>query len=1284
MLCTVALAAAAQAGEPGAAAEIAFAAAGGRAPSPGCARAFELLLEGKEEEAFKAFEAAVEKTPQDAYAHFGLGLHLRMRGREQLALEHFLKALGAGHQDPWAELFLDAAVSCLPECLDSKPFLEAARKIEQDEKAAPYLRGRVRHARASELLASGAFAEAKDAFAPLQYLAQWVLVGPFDNRDRAGFETEYEPETEVQMEKPMPGRNRPVTWFRPVATPLDGVVDLTQVFEPNIHVLGYAVTHVKVEKAQWAVLRVGCAGAVKVWLNDREVLQIPEYNEYAPEKSAAPVYLQPGWNQVLVKSAVVEETGWSFSVRISMPEGGPIPGLVVDPAGEALQAYKVENVGRGMPLLEPQDPDLGLAVRLRATLKNRPQDAFVRACYGLQMDVRKLGNKEDEIAVNEFVKAIALRPRCPLFRLWLAQAAADPNQARQAAEACQAEHPGLPQPYALLAELALQGGLEISAEELARAAIGKFGVERTGTCARSLGQALGIRGARAEACRRLKGYVERHPHDADGWLELYALERSQSARHAVLKQALGYCGGDEALRAAWSSQLLAQEQEREAAEVLEAGLAVEPFAMSRRLLAAKGWRQAGDMKRAREVLALGRATAPEHPGLLAALGTEAFREGKLPEAEALWREALRVKPNSPELKDLLEEITRGRGLDRGFFAPYDVALQDLPLPKAADYPRDHAVTLLKQEVVRVNPNGTSNRMVHLVSMLLRPEGLAGMQQHQIYYEPQRQVVDILRAAVIAPDGRERSRASISDRTTSAAMGVQTRMYDEYHLKNITFQDLVPGSIVDLQYTVRDTGDNMYGDYFSDVCYLGDDQPVQRSQYILDTPKAREFQKHCFRLRVDPERLESKDPNREVFKWEAKDLPGVETDQGMPPLLDSLPFVQATTMKTWQEVSTWYWHLAKEQIQADDEMKKTVAKITADAQTPTEKLRAIHDWVIREIRYLGIEFGRNGYKPHRSTETFRALYGDCKDCATLIIAMLKVVNIDSRLVLIRTVDAGKIDEDVLPAPNLFNHCIAFVPDVEGTDYWIDCTTDYHQLGEVPYLDQGAQVLVVGPDGGKFVQIPKGMARENQIEQRITARVDLNGSGSIFVRSVYQGQFAPAFRQLAETPGQLKRYIETDAATRFPGAVMSRFNSATSRAQGPMWVEGEYKVPALASQSGDRKALSSSIDPLNLSTRYAKDAERKHDLELWYPWARSVELVYHLDAALRVAVLPEEAALKESFGTFTRKVTVEGQVVRVRDEFTLLSQRIPKAQYPRFNAFCRKIDSLLSQKILLDGK
>ena len=49
----------------------------------------------------------------------------------------------------------------------------------------------------------------------------------------------------------------------------------------------------------------------------------------------------------------------------------------------------------------------------------------------------------------------------------------------------------------------------------------------------------------------------------------------------------------------------------------------------------------------------------------------------------------------------------------------------------------------------------------------------------------------------------------------------------------------------------------------------------------------------------------------------------------------------------------------------------------------------------------------------------------------------------------------------------------VPNVDGKDYWIDGTTDFFRLGEVPSSDRGAQVMVAGPEGGKFMKIPQSL-------------------------------------------------------------------------------------------------------------------------------------------------------------------------------------------------------------------
>src|SRR5262249_24439697 len=159
------------------------------------------------------------------------------------------------------------------------------------------------------------------------------------------------------------------------------------------------------------------------------------------------------------------------------------------------------------------------------------------------------------------------------------------------------------------------------------------------------------------------------------------------------------------------------------------------------------------------------------------------------------------------------------------------------------------------------------------------------------------------------------------------------------------------AIVDLQYTVRDTGENIYGNYFADTFYFNDDDPTVRSQYVLDFPKDLSPQTQTLNTNIQSQRVAQSDTRREVYKWEMENSPGIPQERGMPPVVDQLAQLQVTTMKSWQEVGQWYWNLAKDQLIPSDEMRREVKDLTKDCKTDTDKLRAVHDWVIRKIRYL---------------------------------------------------------------------------------------------------------------------------------------------------------------------------------------------------------------------------------------------------------------------------------------------------------------------------------------------
>jgi hypothetical protein len=91
----------------------------------------------------------------------------------------------------------------------------------------------------------------------------------------------------------------------------------------------------------------------------------------------------------------------------------------------------------------------------------------------------------------------------------------------------------------------------------------------------------------------------------------------------------------------------------------------------------------------------------------------------------------------------------------------------------------------------------------------------------------------------------------------------------------------------------------------------------------------------------------------------------------------------------------------------------------------------------------------------------------------------------------------------------------------------------------------------------------------------AKVAGDGSGTIQLYDVRHGQFAPGYRQLAETPGMFERYMKEHAAKRFDGAVLEKLELAPPDEPGPMWMKSTMKVPGLATQSGLRSRLAPSV-------------------------------------------------------------------------------------------------------------
>lgn len=154
----------------------------------------------------------------------------------------------------------------------------------------------------------------------------WMILGPFDNLGRIGFNTEYIPENLPQIDTTVKygGKNGQVRWQKCPDDFIDGYIRIL----PNVDwSVAYSFATIHSPDERKVELRFDSDDQGKVWVNG---IQVHAHSRtYAPDidRDIIPVTLFPGKNSILIK--VCEETrGSGFYLRITDENGKAFDDLV--------------------------------------------------------------------------------------------------------------------------------------------------------------------------------------------------------------------------------------------------------------------------------------------------------------------------------------------------------------------------------------------------------------------------------------------------------------------------------------------------------------------------------------------------------------------------------------------------------------------------------------------------------------------------------------------------------------------------------------------------------------------------------------------------------------------------------------------------------------------------------------------------------------------------------------------------------------------------------------------
>ncbi len=218
-----------------------------------------------------------------------------------------------------------------------------------------------------------------------------------------------------------------------------------------------------------------------------------------------------------------------------------------------------------------------------------------------------------------------------------------------------------------------------------------------------------------------------------------------------------------------------------------------------------------------------------------------------------------------------------------------------------------------------------------------------------------------------------------------------------------------------------------------------------------------------------------------------------------------PVVEISTAKSWQAVAADYG-AAVDAVLASEDLASLADEAVGDAKKREEIVERAFDWVVTNVRYTGLEFGRQALIPVAPSTTLERGFGDCKDQATLMVGILRERGLDAHVALLNVGEYYDVPD--IPGLGLFDHAIVHVGG--GESIWADPTVRHSRPGVLPDADQGRLALVAGPKTRRLSLIPVADAADARWWEDTTYDIPVEDRATVLHRFGAHGHLESELR------------------------------------------------------------------------------------------------------------------------------------------------------------------------------
>ena len=600
------------------------------------------------------------------------------------------------------------------------------------------------------------------------------------------------------------------------------------------------------------------------------------------------------------------------------------------------------------------------------------------------------------------------------------------------------------------------------------------------------------------------------------------------------------------------------------------------------------------------------------------------------------------------------------------------ALRDVPLP-AHDDDADAILLYAERNVTLQSANSlkvTERRAYKILRPGGRDEGYV-----VVYIGPHKKASGMRGWCIPAGGGKD---FQIKDKdAVETAADSSGELFSDVKLRYIQIPAADPGSIIGYEYETEEQPR-----VFQDVWDFQDHTPARQMRYSLELPAGWSYTASWNNY----PQTEPAQEGGNRWQWEISDVKAVKHEEDMPPVRGVagqmvVYFVPPTgagssSFTTWKEMGDWYRELAAQRLTPSPEMKDGAAHQTASASTTLAKIQAIAQFVQQNIRYVAIELGVGGWQPHAAADVFSHRYGDCKDKATLTMALLDEVGVKSHYMIVNS-RRGAVTPKTPPNAYAFNHMIVAIELPNGLDdpslvsalqhpkygrlLLFDPTDELTPFGQIGSYLQGGYGLLVMPTGGELLELPTLPAKMNSIER--TARLKLDGQGTLTgdVNEIRIGDKArrerAQLRDLTKEGDRIKPIENILSASLTTYQITSAFIMNQTKTDQPFGFNYSFQAPNYARNAGGLVLVRPRVLGVKSVAFGTGKEARRYPFELSGVGVETDSFDIAIPAGYAVDDLPPAADVDYAFGSYHAATKVEGNIIHYRRSYEIKQVTIP---------------------------